>query len=1726
MKHNSASFMAPKLGRPAHFWLVLLLLFLVLCARQVMGASQPLPTPRITVKTLISNGQTPGSTVQLGVSALDASSYHFQWYYEQTNALTGATNSTLTLTNFQITSAVSYSVIISPILAITNVNVPAISGFNPGAAPVGTNVVISGTNFSAVASNNIVYFGAVRAKVLGANPTSLIVGVPVGATLAPITVTVNGLTAYANHQFMPTYAGNGSGISTSSFGSRQDLPAGSTGFKVLIADIDGDGKADLVVANYLDNTISIFRNISSNGVPLTAASFAPRVDLATPPGPFLSTVADVDGDGKLDIIVADSGTNLVSVYQNHCTPGNISTNLFAEVDFIAGNGPQAVEVRDMDGDGKPDILVANAGDGTLSVLRNTGVTGSLTMSSFAPKVDFTTGAGCHAVLAGDLDGDGQPDVVTANMSGNTLSVLRNLSTPGNLVFAPQVLLNTQQQPVQIALGDLTGDGRLDVLTTSYLPQTLSVFHNLGTLGSLTTNSFAPRIDYSLDGRGHTIALGDLEGEGKLDVADVTEINSWLNIFSNASTPGNFTNTSLAGPVEFSTGINPWGVSIGDLDGDGRPDIVFCNVNDKTVSIYQNQVPFAGTAPVITVQPTNQTANVGGTATFRVTAVGTGVLGYQWSVNNTVFSNSTGAALTLTNVQLSQSGNVYRVRVSDNYGSVTSSNAVLTVNSISGSCTPPPAGLVGWWPGEGNADVVIGTNNGFLSSSGAGYASGKVGLGFRFDGTNGYVEVPYSTALEPSNLTVEAWVWLDPNINATNAVAEQIVFKQNTWSAWFEGYSLSKQPIQNPDGSYSNRFQFVVSRSGDQVVINSVTIAQRGVWYHVAATYDGNRSTLYVNGVAEASTVAGFALDYGPEPVYFGTTGTWVPYLNMFGGIIDEPSIYNRALAADEIAAIYNAGSAGKCGNAGAAPVITTQPANQTVKAGGTATFSVTASGTAPLNYQWISNNTNIIHATNASLVLANVQANQSGSVFWVRVSNGGGSTLSSNVLLTVTPSVSSCTPPPAGLVGWWKGDGNTVDSVAGNNGVFVNPQYTNGVVGQAFTFDPNSLPYGTYTGVQIPDQPAYELTNSLTIEGWIRPRGDGYVILWRGDHRPGLDPYNFSMEANNTLVFQICQADGTGAMIQTTANYYQWTHVTATLDGSTGAMSIYTNGVLAVQTNTSARPFGRLDPTQSPGVGIGNVNDGGNNFPFVGDIDEISLYNRALSAGEIAAIYSAGSLGKCLAPALPLITSQPASQTVNAGGAAAFSVTAAGTVPLSYQWIINNSNFSKGTNATLVLTNLQLSQSGSVLRVQVSNAAGSVLSSNAVLTVNAPSGSCTPPPPGLIGWWPGEGNANDAIGTNNGSLSSSGAGYAPGKVGLGFRFDGTNGYVEVPNSTTLEPSNLTLEAWVWLDPNINTNPATEHNEHIIFKQNTWTAWFEGYSLLKAMIQNSDGSYSRHFQFVVSRSGDQVAINSITVVQRGVWYHVAATYDGNRAMLYVNGAPEVSAIAGFPLDYGTEPVYFGTTGTWAPYLDMLAGIIDEPSIYNRALATNEIAAIYHAGSSGKCGDSTTAPVITTQPASQTVNVGGTATFRVTATGPAPLSYEWTDNNAILPNGNSATLVLTKVQLRRNGSVLRVHVSNAFGSTISSNAVLTVVSRPAGPINPAPMPTLRNKMSGKTLQFSWSRASSNYVLEFSPTLWPAKWVTVSQSPSVDGDQNSVAIPVSASTNGFYRLRFVGP
>ena len=329
------------------------------------------------------------------------------------------------------------------------------------------------------------------------------------------------------------------------------------------------------------------------------------------------------------------------------------------------------------------------------------------------------------------------------------------------------------------------------------------------------------------------------------------------------------------------------------------------------------------------------------------------------------------------------------------------------------------------------------------------------------------------------------------------------------------------------------------------------------------------------------------------------------------------------------------------------------------------------------------------------------------------------------------------------------------------------------------------------------------------------------------------------------------------------------------------------------------------------------------------------------------------------------------------------------------------------------------------------------------LSMQTARAACDAPPAGIVGWWAGEGDASDQAGANSGTLMGGATATAIGMVGQCFTFDGTNGYVSIPDSASLHPTNFTVEAWVRFSSlnSAGSGGSPAGSQYLVFKQNSQTYNFEGINLSKTRVSSND-----YFVFSTTSTGAQtVQAFSLTAIATGVWYHVAAVRGSNFMQLYVNGQLEGQTNISFAQSYGTLPLYFGTTGQ--SYWDhKFAGNLDEVTLYNRALSSNEIAAIYAAGAAGKC-KTTNAPSITGQPQNQGVNVGSGASFTVTAAGTPPLNYQWFFNSNTISSGTSATLTLNNVQLSQAGSY-QVIITNSMAAATSVVAVLSVV--PAGTI----------------------------------------------------------------------------
>ncbi|MEP6613346.1 MAG: FG-GAP-like repeat-containing protein, partial [Mucilaginibacter sp.] len=289
------------------------------------------------------------------------------------------------------------------IFKVTGLCAQTIQGFTPTSGGVGTTVTISGVGFNTSLAGNIVYFGAAKAVVTSANVNVLTVTVPVGATYQPITAvnTSTGTQGISKQPFDVTYTPTKSSIKPADFDPKVDFATGNSPLSLSVCDVNGDGKPDIITSNG-DKTISILKNTGAGGS-VTPASFAAGISLATGDNPLSITTGDINGDGKPDIVVVNSNTT-VSIYKNLSTVGNIS---FApEVDFVITNPTalKSVVISDIDGDLLPDLVFCSGGD--LNILRNTSTGSNIT---FAAQKNFSANTSPTSyITVGDIDGDGKP----------------------------------------------------------------------------------------------------------------------------------------------------------------------------------------------------------------------------------------------------------------------------------------------------------------------------------------------------------------------------------------------------------------------------------------------------------------------------------------------------------------------------------------------------------------------------------------------------------------------------------------------------------------------------------------------------------------------------------------------------------------------------------------------------------------------------------------------------------------------------------------------------------------------------------------------------------------------------------------------------------------------------------------------------------------------------------------------------------------------------------------------------------------------------------------------------------------------------------------------------------------------------------------------------------------------------------------------------------------------
>jgi hypothetical protein len=374
--------------------------------------------------------------------------------------------------------------------------------------------------------------------------------------------------------------GNGGG----SFQAAPNYSAGSVPQSVAVGDFNGDGKLDLAVTGYgfqcdeygcvpVDETVRV---LLGNG----DGSFQPARSYSAGSRPSFVAVGDFNGDGIPDLAVANYGD------QVHGVPGSVSVLLgngdgsFQPArNFSAGSGPYSVAVGDFDGDGRLDLAVTDGGDNSgngqgVSVLLGNGD------GSFQPPRTFSAGIAPSSVAVGDFDGDGRLDLAVANVGSNNVSVLLG---NGDGTFRPAVNYAAGTYPGSVAVGDFNGDGIPDLAVANVGSNNVSVLLGNG------DGTFRPAANYAAGTYPGSVAVEDFNGDGKLDLALLSSGTARVLL-------GNGDGTFQTTHVGYAVGNTPSSVAVGDFNGDGLPDLAAANAGSDDVSILVNDGAWTGPHP--------------------------------------------------------------------------------------------------------------------------------------------------------------------------------------------------------------------------------------------------------------------------------------------------------------------------------------------------------------------------------------------------------------------------------------------------------------------------------------------------------------------------------------------------------------------------------------------------------------------------------------------------------------------------------------------------------------------------------------------------------------------------------------------------------------------------------------------------------------------------------------------------------------------------------------------------------------------------------------------------------------------------------------------------------------------------------------------------------------------------------------------------------------------------
>ncbi len=480
----------------------------------------------------------------------------------------------------------------------TFAQVPVIQRVDPLQANPNDTILITGSGFSDIPTDLDVWFDQVKGTVVESSEFAIEVVVPAQASLNNVEVLNKTSKASAKSplKFMPVFQGqipfSAAKFNTALVEGENSFAAPEELWDLSASDLNLDGKPDIVATKFqspgaffgASTDLTVLQNVSTPGNlnfdKLDKTNLA-VLNMTFPTDNVVT--GDLQGDGLPEIIVSRGGStrNTIHILRNTSTPGGainfVSTTPLA---LDAGHVATRIRIRDLNKDGKPELIVSNTFNQVFYIFVNQSSGGTLSFNPTPIKLSVRVFASDpsstnYEVEVQDFNDDGLPDLVVNEFQEDSLHVFTNTSA-GAISFAPKVTIPTTEKLNRLTSVDVNNDGKLDLIATSTLNNQLLLFMNQ-TSGS-TINFAIPPIALTTGTGVWGVDASDIDGDGDPDLISVNRNQGVINIFTH--------NGNFASPAYSKSDItipNPGrNVKVADFDGDGKPDIALTMFNSVIV----------------------------------------------------------------------------------------------------------------------------------------------------------------------------------------------------------------------------------------------------------------------------------------------------------------------------------------------------------------------------------------------------------------------------------------------------------------------------------------------------------------------------------------------------------------------------------------------------------------------------------------------------------------------------------------------------------------------------------------------------------------------------------------------------------------------------------------------------------------------------------------------------------------------------------------------------------------------------------------------------------------------------------------------------------------------------------------------------------------------------------------------------------------------------------------